>query len=301
MDAAAPFRFADLCVVRTERLGPTMVRVTLGGAELARLASGGRDQRVKLFLPHPGQDVPVVPRGEDWYAEWRAMDPEVRAIMRTYTVREQRPGPGKPNAPDALGELDIDFALHGDGGGPASRWAARARAGDRVALLGPIRPDNGGVDFRPPPGSEWMLITADEASLPAVAGILAWLPAGAQARVWIEVPYAADLQELPTEATAEITWLVRGGSRSPGRAVLDAVRSADLPDGTPYAWIAGEARAAGELRRHLLDERGFDRKAVTFTGYWRLGATEEQLLATHAGSGVPATARPRPRPRPAVS
>jgi hypothetical protein len=37
------------------------------------------------------------------------------------------------------------------------------------------------------------------------------------------------------------------------------------------------------LRRHLVgtgpDGRGFDRRRVTFTGYWRRGASEEELLA----------------------
>jgi NADPH-dependent ferric siderophore reductase len=265
--APAPFRFADLRVVRTECLGPSMIRVTFGGAGLAEIASGGRDQRVKLFLPRRGQDAPIVPAGEHWYAAWRAMDADLRAIMRTYTVRDQRRDPD---------ELDIDFALHGDGG-QASRWAARARPGDRVTILGPTGPDNGGVDFRPPPEADWVLIAADETALPAVAGILAWLPADAWARVWIEIPHVEDLRELPTAAGTEITWLIRAGS--PGRALLDAVlAAADLPAGRAYAWIAGEARVVRELRRHLVGERGFDRSAVTFTGYWRLGATEEQVL-----------------------
>jgi NADPH-dependent ferric siderophore reductase len=273
--APAPFRFADLRVVRTERLGPSMIRVTFGGAELAEIASGGCDQRVKLFLPHPEQRTPLVPGGADWYAGWRAMDPDVRAIMRTYTVRDQRRDPD---------ELDIDFALHGDGG-PASRWAARARPGDRVTILGPTGPDNGGVDFRPPPETDWLLIAGDETALPAVAGILSWLPAGIQARVWIEVPHLEDLRELSTAANAEITWLIRTGS--PGRALLDAVRAvADLPGGAPYAWVAGEARAVRQLRRHLVSERGFGRSAVTFTGYWRRGATEEQLLDEAAANAT---------------
>lgn len=28
------------------------------------------------------------------------------------------------------------------------------------------------------------------------------------------------------------------------------------------------------MRRHLVAERGIDRAAITFTGYWRLGKTE---------------------------
>jgi NADPH-dependent ferric siderophore reductase len=276
-----PFRFFDLQVVRTERPGPSMVRITFAGERLADLASGGRDQRFKLFLPHPGQDAPVVPTasGENWFGRWRAMDPAVRAVMRSYTVRDRRRDPD---------EFDVDFALHGNGG-PASRWAARARPRDRVIVLGPVVDDNGGVDFRPPPGTGWVLLTADETALPAVEGILAWLPAGTRARVWIEVPDAADMRHLPTEATAEITWLVRGNApHGPTGLVLDALRRAELPVGDPYAWIAGEAGAVRALRRHLVRERGFDRGAVKFTGYWRLGSCEEDLLA-EAVSGTAST------------
>jgi NADPH-dependent ferric siderophore reductase len=266
----APFRFFDVHVVRAERLGPTTVRVTFGGDGLAGFVSGGRDQRFKLFLPHPGQETPVVPTDEeDWYAQWRAMDPEVRAVMRSYTVCGQRRDPE---------EFDVDFAVHGDGG-PASRWAARARPGDRLTVLGPAVEDNGGVDFRPPEGTGWVLLTADETALPAVAGILEWLPAGTRARVWIEVPHPEDLRQLPTEADAEITWLVRGDTPQGSDLVLDAVRAADLPGGTPYAWVAGESGAVRALRRHLVGERGFDRRLVKFTGYWRMGASEEELLA----------------------
>ncbi|MCO5967616.1 siderophore-interacting protein [Actinoallomurus soli] len=275
---AAPFRFFDSRVVRTRRLGPSMIRITFGGDSLAGFAAGGRDQRFKLFLPHPHQRSPVVPTdaGEDWFARWRAMDPAVRAVMRSYTVREQRRDPG---------ELDVDFALHGDGG-PASRWAVRAVPGDPVVLLGPVEPDNGGVDFRPPPGTDRVLLAGDETALPAVAGILAWLPATARARVWIEVPHAADVQDLPTRAEAEITWLVR--EDAPTGTIVDAVRAAELPPGTPYAWIAGEAGGVRALRRHLVGERGLDRRAVTFTGYWRRGVTEEDLLAEAVAGTAPA-------------
>ncbi|KAB2345531.1 siderophore-interacting protein [Actinomadura rudentiformis] len=278
---AAPFRFFDLSVVRTERLTPNMMRVVLGADD--DFVSGGRDQRFKLFLPHPGQDVPVVPRSEDWFAEWRALDPGVRGVMRTYTVRSRHEG-----------EVVVDFALHGggrgdgggDGGGdgPASRWAVTARPGDRLVVLGPTVPDNGGVEFEPPAGTDWFLLAGDATALPAIGGILDWLPAGARAKVWIEVPHPDDRQDLPTMADAEIVWLPAGG-------LLDAIRNADLPEeGIPYAWIAGEAGTIRALRRHLVNERGYDRKHVEFMGYWRRGSDEEQLLAEALTGQDPHTA-----------
>ncbi|WP_433325908.1 siderophore-interacting protein [Spirillospora sp. CA-294931] len=262
-----PFLFFDVIVLRTRRLSPTMRRITFAG-HLDEFASGGRDQRLKLFLPRPHQNAPLVPTdaGDQWFNAWRELDPDERGIMRTYTVRHQRPG-----------EFDLDFAVHGDG--PASDWAVTAEPGDRVTVLGPAEPDNPGVDFRPPDGTGWVLIAGDESALPAIGGILADLPGNLRAKVWIEVAHGADIQDLPSAADADITWLVR----REGIHLLGAVRAAELPaDGSPYAWIAGEAGAVKALRRHLVNERGFDRGAVTFTGYWRLGASEEDLLAEHA-------------------
>ncbi|GAA2232019.1 siderophore-interacting protein [Herbiconiux moechotypicola] len=42
-----------------------------------------------------------------------------------------------------------------------------------------------------------------------------------------------------------------------------------------YAWLAGEAGTIKALRRHLVAERGIDRKAVAFMGYWRHGRVEQ--------------------------
>lgn len=275
--AAAPFQFFELHVVRTRRLGPTVLRITLGGDQLTSFASGGRDQRFKLFLPQPGQDRPVLPTdaGDNWFIEWRAMDPDVRALMRSYTVRSFRRG----SEYGAQDELDIDFALHGDSG-PASRWALSALPGDHVTLLGATVENNGGIDFRPPEGTDWVLLSGDETALPAIGAILEWLPAGMPVRAWIEVPHVDDVQDLPTVADARITWLVRDAySGARADMVLESVGAATLPSGTPYAWIAGEAGTVKALRRHLVRERGIDRRAVKFTGYWRLGASEEQLVA----------------------
>lgn len=283
----APFRFFDVHVVRSRRISPSMVRVTFGGEQLTELASGGRDQRFKLFLPQPHQGRPVFDdMSEGWYTAWRAQDPAERPVMRSYTIREQRR--------DA-GEFDVDFALHGAGpgapataGGPASRWAAHARPGDRLTVLAPVVEDNGGVDFRPPAGTDWILITGDETALPAIGGILSSLTPGTRAKVWIEIEHPDDRQQLPTFADAEVSWLVRDAAAAPhGEPLLDALRAAELPEGTPYAWVAGEAGTVKAVRRHLVRERGIDRRAVKFTGYWRRGATEEDLIAELTAGTAP--------------
>lgn len=269
------YRFFEFEVARTRRVSPSVQRVTFRGvvapAGLAEFVSGGRDQRFKLFFPQPGEDIAHVPieAGENWYAAWRAMDPSRRALMRTYTVREQR---------RELGEVDVDFAVHA-APGPAAAWALHCLAGDRITALGPSVADNAGIDFRPPRETDWILLAGDESALPAIAGILEWISPATQVRAWIEIGHCDDVQALNTWADAEITWLVRGT----GPSLTQAVSDARFPAGTPYAWIGGEANEVRLLRRHLVgtvpDARAFDRERVTFTGYWRRGTTEEELLA----------------------
>lgn len=262
---AAPFRFFPLQVVRTRRLGPSMVRVTFAGADLHAFHSDGRDQSLSLFLPHPGQTEPRVPLelGDGWWQGWRELPDDVRAVMRSYTLRALRRDPD---------EVDIDFVLHTPAG-PASHWASHAAPGDRVLLLGPAVADNRAIRFRPSEDTDLVVIWGDETAVPAVSAILESLPAGTPARVWLQVRDAGDIQDLATEADAEITWLVQEDS-------LDALRVARLPPAErPYVWIAGESGCVKELRRHFVRERGIDRRRVTFVGYWRQGMTEEQLRA----------------------
>ncbi|GIH23630.1 hypothetical protein Aph01nite_19400 [Acrocarpospora phusangensis] len=41
-----------------------------------------------------------------------------------------------------------------------------------------------------------------------------------------------------------------------------------------YAWLAGEAGAITDLRRHLVRAIGIDRSHIAFMGYWKLGRAE---------------------------
>ncbi|MHA4777379.1 siderophore-interacting protein [Streptomyces sp. MSC1_001] len=266
----APFQFFRLQVDRTRRLGPSLVRVTFTGDDLKGFAAGGRDQSLSLFLPHPGQEAPVLPPLDDpdMYAilgAWRAMPDDERAVMRSYTVREQRTEP--------VNEVDIDFALHEDGG-PACRWAAQAQPGDRVVVLGPAVAENTGVRFQLPEDADSVLIWADETALPAASAILEWLPAETRAQVFLEVPYSDDRMELSTQADATVTWLVQ---EEGAPSAVDAVRGTELPGEAPYVWIAGESGSVKALRRHFVRDLGLDRRRVTFVGYWRKGLSEDAL------------------------
>ncbi|GAA1245895.1 hypothetical protein GCM10009676_34850 [Prauserella halophila] len=275
--------FRRLTVSATRRLTPHLLRVTLTGDDLDGFGTAAPDQYVKVFFPHGDRTRPDLPppiEGDtaSWYRTYLAMPDDVRPPMRTYTVRAFRP---------EQCELDLDFVLHPDGG-PASTWASSARPGDEVALMGPH-----GI-YAVPEDATWQLLVGDESAIPAIAAILEQLPRDACARVFIEVGDPADRFDLPSPAAdVDVRWIVRSPG-SYGDAVLDAVRAADLPPAAPYAWLAGEAELVKFARRHLVRDRGVDKRAVTFTGYWRKGRSEEEIgresLAESASTSASASA-----------
>lgn len=264
----SPYALFRAEVVRTGQVTPHLRRITFGGPELAGIASAGLDQRIKLFLPLPGQDEPVVPEGENWYPEFRALPDDVRPVMRTYTVRDFRP---------AELELDVDVVLHGDIG-PGSVWAGTASPGDRVAILAPDarHEEIVGYEFKPPPEATWSLVAGDDTALPAISSIVAALPAGARALVFVEVGSLTDVTPMDSVADVSLTWLSRAGRPAVGGGLLhEAIAHTRFPDGTPYAWLAGESSAITELRRHLVKDRGVAKESVYFSGYWLLGSAIE--------------------------
>jgi NADPH-dependent ferric siderophore reductase len=201
-----------------------------------------------MFFPVPGQDRPAVPRATSGGPVWPAGEP--RPTMRTYTVRRYDA---------AAGELDVDFVLH-EGHGPAAAWARDAGPGAWVGVSEP------GGRYAVDPHAAFHLVVGDESALPAVATVLAALPGGVPAVAFLEVADAAEEQALPGTATTR--WVHRV-DRPAGAPLAAAVRAAVLPDGPGQAWLSGESACVRDLRRHLLDERGFDRRAVYATGYWR--------------------------------
>ncbi|WP_328469544.1 siderophore-interacting protein [Actinoplanes sp. NBC_00393] len=296
---ATPFRFFPVEVSRVTRLSPNFLRVTFTGADLDRFANNGWDQRIKLIPPLPGSGHDHLPTGADWYTQWRGLPDEHRNPIRTYTVREARPH---------LREVDVDMVLHGVNG-PASRWAVEARPGSTACILGPnadFTGGSGGIDFHPPAGTHRILLGGDETAVPAIASILAGLPADARGEALLEVPESADKLEIAAPPGFRVTWLARDGAAhgtylipeieaAAARLLGDCITPADVtledvdvdeeilwevPDAAAgsidgfYAWLAGEAAVIKTLRRHLVSSCGVDRRAVAFMGYWRLGRAE---------------------------
>jgi NADPH-dependent ferric siderophore reductase len=237
-------------------LTPRVTRVTLAGPQLAGFASRAPAEHIKVFLPRPGEiEAPRTVSGPDG----PIFPPELpRPLSRTYTPRQFRP--------ESL-ELDVDFVRHGDG--PGSAWATRARPGNTVVIGGP------GGGYHCPPNVNWLVIAGDETSMPAISMVLAALPVGARADVFIEIHNREEEQPLDSAAQVKLHWLYldNGGAQraAPGALLEDAIRAATLPNGDGQVWVACEAQAMRRIRAHLLHERGLAPAALYTRGYWQVG------------------------------
>ncbi|RKT55066.1 siderophore-interacting protein [Saccharothrix australiensis] len=255
-----------LHVTAVHHVTPGVVRVRFTGDGLDDFPTWP-DQQLKLLFPrdgHPVPDLRATPDdryGMSWYQAYQAIPEPERPWMRSYTVRAHHPD---------RQEIDVDFVLHPDAG-PATRWAASARPGDTLGRYGPS------AAYHKPLGDfDWLLLAGDETAVPAIASHLAALPRGARAVVRVEVRDAAEEQPLDTDAEVDLRWVHRGGTPAGrGTALLDAVRATEFPAGSPVAWLAGEAGVVRSLRRHLVDDRGLDKRRIDFTGYWRLALTQD--------------------------
>lgn len=243
-----PLKARRVHVLRTLRLSPHIVRVTFGSPELHDFTSLGFDDHVKLMLPQPGQAELVLPAPGPNGPSLPEGAP--RPVMRDYTPRRFDP---------QAGELDIEFALHGDG--PAALWAAQAQPGQTVGIGGPRG------SFVVPTDFDWHLLIGDETALPAIARRLEELPAGTQALAVVAID-PADQRALATAATLHLQWV------APTReALLQAVSALALPAGTGYAWAAGEASAMAQVRELLIRHHGVAREHCRCAAYWKTGAS----------------------------
>jgi NADPH-dependent ferric siderophore reductase len=241
-----------LTVLRTERITPHMIRVVAGGTGLADFVPNEwTDAYVKVLFPLPGVDYPLP---LDMQAIRRDFPRSEWPVVRTYTVRYF----------DAEAqELAIDFVHHGDAG-LAGPWAAAVQPGESFSLLGP------GGSYAPSAAFGWHLLIGDEAALPAIGAALERLPAGARARVVVEVAGAEEEQKFDSPGVVEVTWVHRDGDGS----LVDVVRGMEFSGEDVQAFVHGEAAMVKELRG-VMAERGVTKERLSISGYWRRGLSED--------------------------
>jgi NADPH-dependent ferric siderophore reductase len=221
----------DLTVVASRPVTPNMQRLVLTAPQLGD-------------FPHqPGQDVMLLVDRDGG-----------RPVRRRYTIRALDPGRQL---------LTLDIVRHGQG--PGERWVRAAAPGVTVEGVGP----RGKIS--PVPDADWHLFVGDESGLAAIFAMAESLPPQASATVIIEVPEAADEQELRPQAPVGLTWLHRDG-RPAGEpdALVAAAAAVPLPAGRRHAYVIGEARVVSALRE-VLQARGLEPGQVSPKAYWGRG------------------------------
>lgn len=252
--AVAP-RFVELEVLGNQQVSPHIRRVTLGGEDVVGMTPQGYDQWFRFFMRREGQEQLRVPKSPaTWFPQYLAMRESQRPWIRNYTVRDFR---------IADGELDIDFVCHEDPG-PGAAWAIRAEAGERAVLL------DEGLLYNDDGLEGDVLMVGDESVIPAIAGVCGSLDEHARGVAVIEVGHRDDIQDFRRPAGVDVRWVERGEVRE-GQAALEELRGLTLPSELGYAYNAGEQSLATGARRHLVRDRGIDKRRITFTGYWKLG------------------------------
>ncbi|UJW84091.1 siderophore-interacting protein [Devosia sp. SL43] len=247
-------RMRLLEVVAVTDITPLMRRFRLGG-DMAGFASLGHADHIKAFFFPEGVEpalAPIGPNGAEWVGE--------RPQMRDYTPRQWDV---------AAGWIDLDFVLHGDG--PASSWAATANVGSKLVIGGP----RGSQVV--PAAFDWYLLAGDETALPAIGRRIEELPTGSKVIAIIEVADAGEEQSFETSTDLSLTYVHRyGAAAGTTSLILDAIKATRFPDGTAYAYLAGESTMSKAVREHLTSQRGFNPEYVKAAGYWLLGVADAQ-------------------------
>ncbi|WP_435299592.1 siderophore-interacting protein [Timonella sp. A28] len=234
----------EATVVERTRLSATMLRLTFSSEQFIGLADVMcTDTYVKLILPDPTEPT--------------------RDVMRSYTIRACDP---------SAGTIDIDFALHGRGG-VAAVWASNAAVGDRAVFKGM------GGGYIPAPHAPWHLMIGDDSALPAIAAALETLNEHADVEI---IVVAEDPHELLGEDRRALASVAGSGMRPDVRVVSSTEEVLALIDAAyerntiPHAFVHGEAGMVRAVRKQLRTVHAMPMSALSISGYWREGATDEQ-------------------------
>jgi NADPH-dependent ferric siderophore reductase len=237
------------------QLSAHLVTVTLG--DFGDFPTTGvPDEYVRLLIPEPGAEL-VLPEIDE--ETWTITYPDGAAELthRVYTISDHRVVDGEV-------QVDIDIALHEHGIG--SDWARTCIVGSRVGVLEPR-----GL-YAAPDDVEWQLLVADITGVPALARILRGLQPGQRADAVVVLTHPDDEVPLPSAGDVTVQWQVVEHEADVSDALTAAVLDRELPQGSRYVWLAGEARASRAVRRHLRRELGWPQSDFYTCGYWQVDA-----------------------------
>ena len=212
-------------VKHSERISPNFQRVTFTGVDDMGPAGHIMDLRIKLVIPG-AQGLPEMSGKENWYDEWKAIEPDKRGSMRTYSIRELRRAGEHGEGSNGEAELDIDFALHGVGtpdSGPAATWAVAAKPGDQLYVVAPQKDDESGpgIEFQPGKATN-VVILGDETALPAMLRIADEWPAELTGTMYCELVEAADIPQIDFPENLTVHWVPRSQEHTYGDLLVES-------------------------------------------------------------------------------
>lgn len=241
-------KYRTLRVLSSTALTPNMKRLVFSGEELNDFPADSESGYFKLLFTPDGEPISKV--------EDITMMAPVKPIMRTYTIRAFNP---------ESNELTVDFALHTDNEGPASRWANNAKGNEEIVIVGP------GPAKLAEHNADWFFFIGDMTSLPAISCNLELLPDSAKGHAVIEVATEHDIQDIKSPSELTITWLIKGK-----QSLLETIQSSFWYQGTPYIWCACEFSNMRALRKYFKVDKGIDKDSMYISSYWKAGMDEEQ-------------------------
>jgi NADPH-dependent ferric siderophore reductase len=245
-------------VKKQELITPHYLRITFHIPErlVDQLKSVKEGSNNKLFIPSQRTDNIHFPNGE----KSNTVEESIEHI-RTYTNRKI----------DLFNrELQIDFVLHEDYG-PASSWALRAKAGDKLKVA--MKQD---TKLLVPKYDRYILI-GDHTALPVISCILEQLPDGVEAEILLEVYGAKDEIPLPSNARTQIRWLYNPHpEKGSYLASISKTLLRDKKENETYIYIAAEYETVNKLRNYLKNRLMWDSVNYAAVSYW---TTTESSLA----------------------
>ncbi|MFE4962281.1 siderophore-interacting protein [Streptomyces sp. NPDC056660] len=219
-------------------LNPVLDLLTLRGTVTEAEQITARIRRLRIdgdqlagLDVRPGQQVRVLVTG---------------LTLRTYSVWRYDPS----------GVVELCVLDHPEGG-PGAQWGRTVSAGEQVRLRKP----EGTFTLRPEAAHH--VFVGDETASVAFGAMLAALPEEATVSGCVETATAAD--RLPLAYAERLDWVLRGETALP-----EAVRRL-APEPGGIAYVAGEARAVQAVRKVLVQEAGWDRRAVLTKPFWTPG------------------------------
>ena len=246
-------------VTDVEQVAPSMLRVRVSGPEFADFQSSGPADHVRVYFPDPATGDLLAPA---------PLGPGEDGIVRTDAPVHARDF--TPLRVVRMGEqvaVDLDFYMH-PSPGPAATWAAAARPGDELVIVGPRG------SKAAPQGAARLVLVCDETALPSATRWAAEVPRSTSVDlIAITADDGAWVSEYVAATAGRTDLRIHPLPAHSGGETLIALFDRVGTDAATFVFAAGEASALVPLRRHLRGTIGLPPEQFAMSGYWKRGTS----------------------------